>query len=89
MKTYSVELTELEELAFQYAAIDTQEWIENSVKHRCQTALQEIIAAVAAKYLTEGIQMPTTQLEVVQDAYSRGWIQTAKQKMDSLAVASV
>ena len=83
MKTYSVELTELEELAFQYAVVDTQEWVENAVKHRCQIALDEIIAAVATKYLSEGIQMPTTQLEVVQDAYQRGWIQTAADKLNS------
>jgi hypothetical protein len=83
MKTYSVELTELEELAFQYAAINTQEWVENSVKHRCQIALDEIIGVVATKYLTEGIQMPTTQLEVVQDAYQRGWIQTASDKLNN------
>lgn len=77
MKTYSVELTELEDLAFQYAAINTDEWVENAVKHRCQIALEEIITTVAPRYLLESIQMPTTQIEVVQDAYSRGWIQTA------------
>jgi hypothetical protein len=83
MKTYTVELTELEELAFQYAAINTQEWVENAVKHRCQIALDEIISTIAPKYLSESIQMPTTQLEVVQDAYSRGWIQTAADKSNN------
>ena len=83
MKTYSVELTDLEELAFQYAAINTQEWAENAIKHRCQIALDEIIATVAPKYLIEGIQIPTTQIEVVQDAYQRGWIQTAADRLNS------
>lgn len=83
MKTYSVELTELEELAFQYAAINTNEWVENAVKHRCQIALEEIITTVAPKYLLESIQMPTTQIEVVKDAYSRGWIQTAADRSNN------
>lgn len=82
MKTYTIELTNLEELAFQYAAVDTQEWLENFVKNRCQVALEEIVSIVAAKYLSEGIQMPTTQEEVISDAYDRGWIQTAKQRME-------
>jgi hypothetical protein len=83
MKTYSIELTDLEELAFQYAAVNTQEWTENVVKHRCQIALDEIITTVAPKYLSEGIQMPTTQIEVVRDAYERGWIQTALDRMNN------
>jgi hypothetical protein len=84
MKTYSVELTELEDLAFQYAAINTDEWVENAVKHRCQIALEEIITTVAPRYLLENIQMPTTQIEVVQDAYSRGWIQTASDRSNNV-----
>ena len=82
--TYSIELTETENKAMQYAAYDVQEWINNAVKERARIATEEIIKIAVEKFLEAGQSIPGSKDEIVSAAYSNGWIETAKNKTLSL-----
>lgn len=45
MSQYTITLTDSEEKALRWAAVDPQDWIENFVRERCRVAIDEIVAA--------------------------------------------
>jgi hypothetical protein len=42
--------------------------------------MDEIIGIYTARALDEGVQIPTTRDEIVNDAFARGWVQTAAER---------
>lgn len=42
MASYTVILTDAEDKALRYVALDPQEWVDNAVRHRCYQAINEI-----------------------------------------------
>lgn len=77
---YTITLTETEKLAMEYIAYDPQDWVENAIKERSRIAIEEIVKLAVDKFLEAGQPTPATREEIVNAAYSNGWIQTAKEQ---------
>jgi hypothetical protein len=79
---YTITLTETEKLAMEYIAYDPQEWVENLMKERSRIAIDEIVKLAVNKFLELGQPTPATKEEIVNAAYSNGWIKTAKEQSE-------
>ena len=73
----TVTLTDTQYKGLQYAAADPQDWVDNAITNRARIAIDEIVTLYTTRALDEGVTIPSTREEIVADAYSRGWIQTA------------
>ena len=80
-KTISVELTDSEYKALEYVNDTPESWSDNAVKNRIIFATHEIVALYTEKALDGGITIPSSRAEIIDDAYARGWIKTAKQRV--------
>ena len=80
-KTISVELTDSEYKALEYVNDTPESWSDNAVKNRIRIATDEIVALYTEKALDGGITIPSSRAEIIDDAYARGWIKTAKQRV--------
>ena len=65
-----------------YASATQQAWIDNAVHNRCRIATDEIVKIYTERALDEGVQSPATRELIVADAFTRGWVKTAKQRND-------
>lgn len=79
MASYVVTLTEVEDLALSFAALDQEEWINNAVHERCRIAIDDIVTVAVQKCLDQGIQLPVTREEIVKLAFEKEWVLTAKE----------
>jgi len=62
---YTITLTEAENKALAYIAVDPQDWIDNAVKERCRLAIEEIFQAEVQRMLSD----PTiTEIPADRDA---------------------
>lgn len=73
-KTYSVNLTETQDLGLSFVAVDPQEWIDNAVSVRCDLAITEIMKIALDKAVETGTQLPVTKEEIVKMAFDKGWV---------------
>ena len=80
MTTYTVEYTETENKAMQYAAASVDDWIQNAAHERARIAIDEIVALAVQKFLEAGQSIPGSKDEIVAAAYANGWIKTAAQR---------
>ena len=80
-KTISIELTDSEYKALEYVNDTPESWSDNAVKNRIRIATDEIVALYTEKALDGGITIPSSRAEIIDDAYARGWIKTAKQRV--------
>ena len=76
---YSIEITETEDMALSFAAVDQQAWITNAVHNRCRVAIDEIVKIAVEKFIAAGEPTPASKEEIVFEAFDRGWVKTAKQ----------
>lgn len=77
MSIYNIETTDLEDKLLRLVMIDTQAWVDNILSVRAKDSLTNVRSIAANRYLDEGIQMPTTDEELVDDMLERGWIEYA------------
>jgi diphthamide biosynthesis methyltransferase len=69
MATYTIILTEAEDIALKHVAASAQDWIENAVKERCRTAIEEIVKNHVDTQLKAGLPLAgTTHEEIVLNA---------------------
>jgi hypothetical protein len=62
---YTITLTEAENKALAYIAVDPQDWIDNAVKERCRLAIDEIFQSEVQRMLAD----PTiTEIPADRDA---------------------
>ena len=80
MAEHKITLTDIEEKAFTYLSIDQITWIKDAFQNRALVAINEIVDIYTKRALDEGVQIPTTREEIVDDAFARGWIKTAQQR---------
>tara|TARA_B100000287_G_C20363115_1_gene674654 strand:- start:18 stop:290 length:273 start_codon:yes stop_codon:yes gene_type:complete len=80
-KTISIELSDSEYKALEYVNDTPESWSDNAVKNRIRIATDEIVALYTEKALDGGITIPSSRAEIIDDAYARGWIKTAKQRV--------
>lgn len=77
MATYTINFTETEDLAMQYAAVSVDDWLQNMAHERARIAIEEIIQLAVQKFLSAGQTIPSSREEIVAAAYKNGWIKTA------------
>jgi hypothetical protein len=87
MTTYTVEYTNTEDLAMQYAAASVDDWIQNAAHERARIAIDEIVAIAVQKFLDAGQSIPGSKDEIVAAAFTNGWVKTAAQRNED-AIAS-
>jgi hypothetical protein len=79
MTTYTIELTESEELAMQYIALSANAWIQHAIHERARIATEQIVQDVLPKFFENNVQIPASKAEIVIEAYDRGYIKSAAQ----------
>lgn len=72
-----INLSDVEYAAMEYAALSPQEWADNSVKNRARIAIDEITQLTITHCLSNGIQIPLTQEEIVGFAFDCGLVKRA------------
>ena len=80
-KTISIELSDTDYKVFEYVNDTPEAWSENAINNRIRIATDEIVALYTTKALDEGVTIPSARASIIDDAYSRGWIKTAKQRV--------
>ena len=81
-QTISISLTESEYKCLQYAATSPSDWSNNVVRDRARIASDAIIQIYTERALSEGIQIPLTSDLIIDDAFTRGWVQLAQPSVD-------
>lgn len=71
MATYTITLSDAEDKALGYVAVSQQEWIENVVKVRCETAIQEIFQMEVERKIAASEPIVGTKEEIVLAANIR------------------
>tara|TARA_E500000318_G_C3514583_1_gene193777 strand:+ start:455 stop:727 length:273 start_codon:yes stop_codon:yes gene_type:complete len=79
MAEYKVTLTDTEDKAMSYAALSTQDWVDNALKNRARIAKDEIIAANMAHCNTNGITIATGEDAQVTQAFTLKVVKTAEE----------
>ena len=79
MADYTVKLTDTEDKAMTYAALSTQDWVDNALKNRARIAKDEIIAANMAHCNANGISIATGEDKQVEQAFTLKVVKTAKE----------
>lgn len=82
MTTYTIEYTETEELAMQFAASSANDWLQYMAHDRARIAIDEVVSVAVQKFLEVGETIPGSKDEIVLEAFNRGWVKTAIQRQD-------
>lgn len=53
MPKYTITLTDAEDKALKYSAVDAQEWINNAVHEQCRRAMEEIFQKEIARMVAD------------------------------------
>ena len=77
---YTITLSNAENLALSYVALNQQDWINNAVHERCRVAIDEIVQFTVQKCFETNTQIPNSKDELVVIAFSQGWLLTASQQ---------
>lgn len=77
---YTINYTETENRAMQYAAADVNDWIQNAAHERARIAIDEIVKIAVEKFLEAGQTIPGSKDEIVSAAFSNGWVKTAAER---------
>lgn len=82
-----ISISNTEYSALEYVAISPEDWVDNAITNRARIAIEEIVSMYTTRAIDEGVSIPSTKEEIVADAYSRGWIQTAADRNIDLLIA--
>ena len=85
MADYTVKLTDTEDKAMTYAAVSTQDWVDNALKNRARIAKDEIIALNTAHCNANNIQIATGEDKQVEQAFTLKVVKTAKEVNEELS----
>jgi len=77
---YTITLTETENKALGYVALNQQDWMDNAIHERCRIAIDDIVQIVVQKCLENNIQIPSSKDEMVDLAFTQNWIELAADK---------
>lgn len=84
MAEHTITLTDIEEKAFTYLSTDQITWITDAFQNRALVAINEIVDIYTKRAIAEGVQIPKTSKEIVDDAFARGWVKTAQQRNEEV-----
>ena len=77
MPTITVTLTETQLKGLEYSCNTPQDYADNALHNQARIANDEIIQMYTNRALDEGVQIPATRELIIEDAFTRGWAQTA------------
>jgi hypothetical protein len=77
---YTITLTAAEDAALSYVAYSQKEWIENAVHERARIAIEEIVGITVQKCLDTGTQIPGSKDDMVNLAFTKGWVKSAEER---------
>lgn len=77
MPTITVTLTDTQLKCLEYSCSTVQEYADNVLHDQARIANEQIVKIYTERALDEGVQIPATREEIVADAFTRGWVQTA------------
>ena len=80
MTTYTVTLSEAEDLALGYVAYSQDNWIQTGAHERCRVAIEDIVRICVDKCLENNIQIPSSKENMVLLAFENGWVETINQR---------
>ena len=80
MTTYTVTLSEAEDLALGYVAYSQDNWIQTAAHERCRVAIEDIVRICVDKCLENNIQIPSSKENMVLLAFENGWVETINQR---------
>lgn len=80
MATYTITLTEAQDKALSFVCASNQDWINNAVSERARLATLEIVNICIAKCTETNTPFPANQDEMVDLAFSNGWIDTGAER---------
>lgn len=83
MATITIELTDTELAALTWCCYDVTEWCDNMATERANRAIDEIVSLAVQKYLEAGENIPGDKSIIVSEAFTRGWIVSAKEITDN------
>jgi hypothetical protein len=82
---YTITLTEAEDLALQYVAVDPQDWIDNAATNRARIAIDEICDLYVKHKLDNNQPITATNKpDMVLAAYGEGLVKTAAQRNEEV-----
>lgn len=85
MTTYTIVLSDMENQALSYAALDQNDWIQNAIHERCRVAIVEIVNQTVAKCMENDIPVPPTKEEIVALGFAKKWILTVADRNSLIA----
>ena len=65
VNTYTITLTDAQDKALHYVAVDGDDWIQNAVKERCRVAIEEIVQQEVQRKLAAGEPITGTKEDIV------------------------
>ena len=68
MATYTITLSDAEDKALGVVAFSQQEWLDGFAHHRCQQAIEEIVAAEVQRKLAAGESITGSKDDIVMAA---------------------
>lgn len=80
MKNITIEVTDAEYMALQYAALSPEDWVDNLATDRARIAIDEIIKITVDYCLDNNIVIPASRDEIVLFAFNNGVVATAAER---------
>ena len=88
MTNYTINLSAAEDKALSYAALSQNDWIQNAMHERCRIAIEEIVALTVQQCLANNMQIPGSKDEMIELAFTQGWVKTAAQRQTEAEAAA-
>ena len=86
--TFTVTISDSDKDAFDYVAVDPNQWVSNSVTERVRIAKDEIVSLLVAHCNTNDIAIATGVDAQVAQAYELGVVKTASDKNAELLASA-
>lgn len=80
MAIYTVTLSDMENRALGFAALDQDQWIQNAIHERCRIAIIEIVNTTVAKCMENDIPVPPTKEEILALGFEKKWVMSVKER---------
>jgi len=80
MTTYTITLSNTQDIALGFASVSQQDWIDSAVNARCNVAIEEIVGIVVQQCLANNVQIPGTKDDIVVLGFSKGWIKSGAER---------
>ena len=82
-KTYTVELTDVQDKALSFACYSQQEWIDNAVTARANAATDDIVSINMSSCNKDGIAIAVGNEAQVDQAFEKNYVRTGKEQFEA------